>query len=175
MLKQDEHLWRVGKWERLCTGCDSQQCWESNPDLSVDKYAKNLWTIEILYHVASATNMCARMFERLVLPMECWVKDCWCCEHIAAVLWYPSYQRSFVRNRLLWDRKRFRSCRHKLGIKVYIKWSTNKIFHTKYQGASTFVSPFSSFFFNQSWFLWYQKIDIIHIHQIFLTLWCDFI
>ena len=94
MLKQDEHLWRVGKWERLCTGCDSQQCWESNPDLSVDKYTKNLWTIEILYHVASATNMCARMFEKLVLPMECWVKDCWCCEHIAAVLWYPSYQRN---------------------------------------------------------------------------------
>ena len=22
MLKQDEHLWRVSKWERLCTGCD---------------------------------------------------------------------------------------------------------------------------------------------------------
>ena len=21
-MKQDEHLWRVSKWEKLCTGCD---------------------------------------------------------------------------------------------------------------------------------------------------------
>ena len=33
MLKQDEHLWRVSKWERLCTGYD---CLSSNSDLMDD-------------------------------------------------------------------------------------------------------------------------------------------
>ena len=76
MLKQDEHLWRVSKWERLCTGCD---CLSSAEKVtSMYMYPKNLlWTIQILHHVAFATDMCARMFERFVLPMESWVKDCW--------------------------------------------------------------------------------------------------
>ena len=34
--------------------------------------------IQILHHVAFAcTDMCARMFESLVLQMQCWVKDYW--------------------------------------------------------------------------------------------------
>ena len=56
MLKQDEYLWKIGKWEGLIPGCD----WlsrESNPDLNVDKFPKDLlWTIQILHHVAFATD-----------------------------------------------------------------------------------------------------------------------
>ena len=86
--------WHVGGTNpRLCL---SQQCWESNPDLNVDKYPKNLlWTIQIRNHVAFATDMWVRMFERLVLPI-CNVgwRTVGCYEHVAAVLWYPSYQRN---------------------------------------------------------------------------------
>ena len=46
--------------------------------INVDKYPKKLlWTIQILHHVASSTNMYAKMVERLVLPMQSWVKDWW--------------------------------------------------------------------------------------------------
>ena len=85
--------WHVGGTiTRLCL---SQQCWESNPDLNVDKYIKTFWTIQIRNHVAYATDMCVRMFERLVLSI-CNVgwRTVGCCEHVAAVLWYPSYQRN---------------------------------------------------------------------------------
>ena len=39
--------------------------------------------------------MCAKIFERLVLPI-CKVgsRTVGCSEHIAAVLWYPTYQRN---------------------------------------------------------------------------------
>ena len=54
-----------------------------------------LWTIQILNHVAFATNMCARMFERLVLPIcKFGSRTVGCCEHVASVLRYPSYQRN---------------------------------------------------------------------------------
>ena len=74
----------------------SQQCWEGNQDLNVDKYPQNLlMDIQILNHVAFATNMCARMFERLVLPIcKFGSRTVGCCEHVASVLRYPSYQRN---------------------------------------------------------------------------------
>ena len=50
-----------------------------------------LWTIQILNHVAFATNM----FERLVLPVcKFGSRTVGCCEHVASVLRYPSYQRN---------------------------------------------------------------------------------
>ena len=65
----------------------SKQCWESNPDLNVDKYSKNLlWTIQIIHHVASATNMCARMFKGWYCQCKVGSRTVGCCEHIAAVL-----------------------------------------------------------------------------------------
>ena len=73
MLKKDEYLnyWRVGKWGGLCLGC-------GNSDLTMDKYPKSLLcTIKILHIVTFATDMCARMLERLLLSMQSWINDCW--------------------------------------------------------------------------------------------------
>ena len=127
MLKKDEYLfyWRVGKWGGLCPECDCLSNAEKvrNPDLTMDKYPKILLcTIQILHHVALAIDMCARMFERLVLSMQSWFNDCWmlCARCCSLVLSWLSdletrYQRSFVMYKLLWDRKRFSPGRHKLG------------------------------------------------------------
>ena len=90
-MKQDEHLWRVGKWERLCTGCDCL--------ISAQKVTQTSMLTKTYYGRFKFYNM-------LPLPQICsqgcsksWYCQCkvgsrtvGCCEHIAAVLWCPSYQ-----------------------------------------------------------------------------------
>ena len=99
-----------------------QQFWESNSDLTMDKYPKCLLcTIKILHLVTFATDMCARVLERLLLSMQSWINDCWmlygrCCSFVVSWLSETRDGWSFVLDKLLWDRKRFRRGRHRLGV-----------------------------------------------------------
>ena len=98
MLKQDEHLWRVDKWERLYTGCDCLNSAEKETQTSVqtntpktildDSNSTSCW----LCHKICAHDVRKDGIANATLGQ--WTVGC--CEHIAAVLWYPtcSYQRN---------------------------------------------------------------------------------
>ena len=166
--------WQVGEtmhWLWL-----SQQCWENDSDLNVDKYPKNaLWTIQILHHVGSATNLCAWCSKGWYCQCNVGSRTVGCCEHIAAVLWLSSYQRNQAGDvsaetnfcgtvNVLevvdtnWESK-WRSS----------KWSTTSI---RFFIQSTKVHQQLFYYFHNPFFLikvdffLYQNIDIIHIHQI---------
>ena len=125
MLKQDEYLWSVGKWEG-CPGCDYLR--------SAEKVTKTwLWTNtpKNLFIDDSNSKSCCLCHKHLckddrkvgIGNLQIWVKDCW-------VLWAGCfsfevlcYQRNetgevLSETKLLWDRKRLRRCRHKLGFQL---------------------------------------------------------
>ena len=54
---------------------------------------KQFWTIQILHHVGSATNLCAWCSKGWYCQCNVGSRTVGCCEH-TAVLWYPSYQRN---------------------------------------------------------------------------------
>ena len=96
MLKQDEHLWKVSKWERLCTGCDYLSSAEKVTQTSMQTNTpKTYYGRFKFYNRLPFPQICAQEYSK-GLYCQCKVgsRTAWCCEHIAAVLWYPSYQRN---------------------------------------------------------------------------------
>ena len=119
------------------------QCRESNPDLNVDKYPENLWMVQVLHHVAFATDMCARVFKRLVFPMQSCVKDCWllcalCCGSVVSWISETPDGWSFVIDKIMWT--------------VNILDAAETDWNSKYKVPQHLHYYFYIFFY-QSWFL----------------------
>ena len=79
ILKQDEYLWPVGKWEG-CPGCDDLSSAEKITKTWMWTNTPNtyLWTIQILNHVAFChKHVCKDVRKVDIANLPIWVKDCW--------------------------------------------------------------------------------------------------
>ena len=81
--------WQVGGMPWLWL---PQQCWESNQDLNVDKYPKNLFMDD------SKSKLCCLCHKHVGKNVRkvgiANLQFVGCCGHVASVLRYPSYQRN---------------------------------------------------------------------------------
>ena len=113
----------------------------------MDKYPENLlWAIQIPNHVAFAKNTCAGMFE--IKGFKVGSRTVGCCEHIATVLCYPSYLRNQTGEVLSETNycgtvNVLDAADTNLHSKCRVCTVIIRFFHTKCQGALTFVLLFS--------------------------------
>ena len=89
-MKQDECLWRAGKWEGLCPVCADKLTqtwmWTNKPRTSYGRFK--------LYIMLHLPQICAQECSKgWYFQCIVWSRNVGCSVHVAVVLWYLSYRR----------------------------------------------------------------------------------